>query len=186
MSDRSIQEAIQKLAGTQLSDEVYLIPCTVDSVDLSTRSCSCTAIGGTAVTEINGVLLMASVDDGFLIIPSLDSTVIVSYSKRQPPFISLFSAVEQVLIITGEASISIKDGLTQLNDGSFGGLVKVAALTTKINNLENLLNNFITLYNAHFHPVAGSTTTPTVSIETGVITLTQRAEIENITIKHGS
>jgi len=71
------------------------------------------------------------------------------------------------------------------NEGTLGGMVKAGAATEKLNNIENLLNNFIGLYNAHTHPVIseGAPTGPTESTEGGVLTPTTQADIENPKIK---
>lgn len=189
MSDRQIQDAIERMAGTHLKDELYMIQCTVDSVDLSARTCNCTAVGGQAVNEINDVRLMADVDDGFLIVPSIGSTVFVTYSKRNDPIISLFSSVDQVIIITGSTLLSVKDGSVTFNDGSFGGLIKIDELTKKLNNLESLVNDLATKYNQHTHILTLSsgtgTAAPTTTQEPKTLTATQKKDLENALVKHG-
>lgn len=165
MGDRKIQEAIQQLAGTHLTDEVYMIPCVVDSVDLETRSCDCTPIGGNASTEISGVQLMAEVDDGWLLEPAIGSTVIVCYSRRNVPYIALFSELERVTLVT-------KSGI-QFNGDEFGGLVKIEALVTKLNNLESAFNAL----NAKVAILAP----PALP----ALVLTTRLELENDKVQHG-
>ena len=188
MMDREIIEAIQKITGTQLNDPVGLVPCTVNSVDLAARTCDCTAIGGETANDIPDVELMAEVDDGFLLVPAVGSTVIVTYSKANVPFVSLFSAIDQVVIITGNSQVIIQNGLIQLNDGSYGGLVQVINLVQKLNNLENLVNDLVAKFNMHVHPGVQSgagSTGPTVSLETGTLTPTEQADIENTEVTHG-
>lgn len=77
------------------------------------------------------------------------------------------------------------DSLTLL-DGSFGGLVEVVALTTKLNNLENLVNDLVSKYNVHTHPVSGASTGVPVIPETTTLMPTVRADIENSEILHGT
>lgn len=207
MTNRQIIEAVQKMTGTQLSDNVRLLTATVDSVDEAKRTCIVTTVSSQGRVTIEGVQLMASVDDGFLLVPAIDSTVIVAYSTFNQPFISLFSGVDKVLLVAGEnnasiqvdadgllleieqTKVQIKDGEIQLNDGAMGGLVKVIELTQKLNNLENLVNGLIAKYNAHTHILTLSTGTgtaaPTVTQETGTLTPTQRADIENDKIIQG-
>jgi len=201
MGDRSIIEAIQKISGTQLTDNVRLLSATVDSVDVAARTCIVTTISSQGAVTIENVQLMASVDDGFLLVPAVDSTVLVVYSTFNQPFIAMFSELEKVLIVAGEnnaslqidadgllleiadTKLTISDGLTKFNDGQLGGLVKLLSLVTKLNNLENLVNNLVTKYNAHTHILTLSTGTgtaaPTTATETTVLTPTQRADIEN-------
>lgn len=174
-----LKQAIQQLAGTHLNDEVSLIACSVDSVDISARKCNCVAISGNGITELPNVQLMADVDDGFLLVPAEGSTVIVSFSKRNEPYVAMFSAIDKVLMTANNF---------QFNDGSYGGLTRTDVLTEKINNLENLLNDLIEKYNTHTHPgvsSGSSTSAPTVLQEDQTITPTVRQEIENTTVIHG-
>jgi hypothetical protein len=166
MSDRKIREAVQQLAGTHLTDKVHIIPCVVDEVDLETRSCTCTPIGGKAATEITGVQLMAEVDDGLLLVPAIDSTVIVCYSDKNVPYIALYSELEKATLVT-------LNGI-QFQGGELGGLVIISELLEKINNLESAFN----LLNAKVNSLA-----PTPVIEP--IIPTERSEIENTSVTHG-
>lgn len=171
MSDRNIQEAIQILSGTHLSDKLYFIDAEVKSVDEQDRSCVVIALSGKVGSEYT-VRLMASVDDGILAVPAVGSTVIVSGSDFTTGAIVQYSEIEKIIF----------------RGGDLGGLVKVIELTEKLNNLEELLNNLITKYNTHTHAgvtSGGSSTAVTSAIETGTITPTQQAEIENDKITHG-
>lgn len=189
MGDREIQDSIEKLAGTHLKDEVFFTHCSVDSVDLSTRSCDVTAISGSAVGAITGVQLMTEIDDGFLLVPTVGSNVLVGYSKRLVPFIAQFSQIDQVLIITGNTSLGIKDGSVQFNDGSYGGLIQIQQLITKLNNLENLVNDLTTKFNSHTHVLTLSsgtgTAAPTTTMESKTLITTKQSDLENTLITHG-
>lgn len=136
MSDRSVQAAIQKLAGTFLIDPLQLVPATVTSVNQSERTCDCTPIGGNAVTDIEGVQLMGEVDDGFLLIPAIGSTVLVVYSTRNVPYIALFSAIEKVILVT-------LSGI-QFQGGELGGLPTSPGLLERLNLIETSLNAALT------------------------------------------
>lgn len=79
----------------------------------------------------------------------------------------------------------------QLQDGSLGGLAIVDKLVEKYNNLENLVNNLISLYNTHIHIAIDSitaapiTVAPTVSLQSNVLIPTQALDIENTDVTHG-
>ena len=123
-----------------------------------------------------------------MLVPAVGSTVIVTYSKTNVPCVCLFSAIDQVVIITGNSQVIIQNGLIQFNDGSFGGLVKVVSLVEKLNNLENLVNDLIEKFNEHVHPGVQSgpgSTGPTAALETDMLTPTEQSEIENTAVKHG-
>lgn len=181
-TDRQIKEAIQHLAGTHNKDEIKLVQCEVESVDVDTRTCNVVTISGLATYTIENVALMSAIDDGVLILPKIGSIVSVIHNKKGIKFVSQFSEVESIVIITGDTTIEIKDGLVQFNDGSFDGFVKIKDLVEKLNNLENLVNQFIGLYNGHVHASNGVVTT---SVVTKTLTPTQQSDLENTKITHG-
>lgn len=182
MGNRQIIEAVQQLAGTQLTDQVYLIPATVVSVNLDENTVDCEPIGGNAITDMPAVQLMAEVDDGFLLVPAVGSTVLVLFSKRQPPYVALYSELQSVQVTIGDRSLTIDAEKTIFNSGEFGGLIKIADLVDRLNNAENLINDLITKYNAHTHASDGA---PPLPIEPGTLTPTTVEMIENPTVTHG-
>jgi hypothetical protein len=165
-----LTRTIQELAGTRNQDEVKLYQCNVNSVDLSKRTANVTTITGTANLTFDA-LLTAGISDGLVITPEIDSMVYILMSKYTLPFIVTFSDIMQFDIMGGE----------------FGGLVKVVELTQKLNNLENKVNEIITTFGTHTHAVTavGVPTLPTSTPISGILTISQRAEIENINVKHG-
>lgn len=170
MSDkRQIKEAIERLSGTFMQDSVKLFLANVDSVNEAERTCDVTPLTDNATTSYPSVLLMAESDDGVLIIPTINSNVLVNVSKRGIAYVCMFSEIDKVTIITKT--------LTQFNDGSFGGLVKVQELVDKINRLENT-------FNSHTH-VATSFGTPTTPPATPIAPITIVTDIENDKIIHG-
>jgi len=126
---------------------------------------------------------------GLLFVPAIGSTILITYSTYNVPFVSQFSELSQVLLIAGSSQVSIVDGKLMFNDGSLGGLVEVAALVTKLNNLENLVNDLAAKFNSHTHILTLSsgtgTAAPTAAPEATTLTPTQRADIENTTVTHG-
>ena len=189
MSDRDLTEAIQKLTGTHKDDRVQLVVATVDSVNIKSRTCNVTTVSGKGSTAIENVKLMATVDDGVLIVPAIGSTIFISYSTYNVPYVTLFSEVDKMLFISGSSSLLITDGKIAINDGSYGGLVEVGKLVTKLNNLESLVNDMAGKFNSHTHILALSsgtgTAAPTLAPETTVITKTMRSELENVSVVHG-
>ena len=179
MSDRSVKTAVQKLAGTFKEDTVQLIIGTVESVDEDKAICSVKIQNDVTLPNVS---LQASICDGLLIIPVVDSTVYVLTSKYNTPLVIQWSDIDKFMLQVGDSYLEVK------NDGSFDGLVKVGALVDKINALENLLNGFITIYNSHTHtaPSGGGPTSVTSAIESQQISpITQQKDIENELIKHG-
>lgn len=164
-----VRESVQKLAGTYLKDIIQIFLCTVDSVDEPNRQCDCTPIGSDSTTSLPGVLLCAENNNGLVVFPHVGSTVIVALSTRNTAFVLMYSDVDKV----------------QFMDGSFGGMVKVIDLVTQLNNVQNLLNQFITIYNTHTHAVSGAATAVPNQVETSTVTPTVRSDIENTLITQG-
>jgi hypothetical protein len=100
MNDK-ITNAVQQLAGTFLADNVHLVTATVTSVDEASRTCAANTIGGKASTDIQDIQLMAEVQDGVYYLPSVGSTIIVSYSTRNAPFVVLFSKIDKIVSVVG-------------------------------------------------------------------------------------
>lgn len=204
MGNATIRRAIETLAGVKGEDKVSLVAAEVTSVNEAERTCSVQVLTGIGQTEIENVQLMASIDDGLLLVPTIGSTIIVSYSAYNQPFVSLFSELSKILLVAGENNASIQmdasgvvieiaetkllisDGLTRFNEGNLGGLVKVIELTNKLNALENKVNDIISKFNSHTHILTLSTGTGTAAATanpvSGTLTPTNRGDIENTKI----
>lgn len=173
--DRNIIEAVEKISGSQLNDKVHLYACTVNSVNVGARTCQVTTLSSKDSVTIDNVKLMAAVDDGIFVVPTLGSTVYVIYNNHAIPYVALFSQVDSILFVSGSNAISISSaGGIQFNDGSLGGLVEVSALVTKLNNLENAFNAL----NAKVNVLALSPIIPP-------LVDTVRGDIENTKITQG-
>ena len=174
-TDRNILESIEKISGTQFRDKVHLFSCTVNSVNIGARTCQVNTLSSKDSITIDNVKLMASVDDGIFIVPSVGSTVYVIYNNHAIPYVALFSQIDSILFISGTNALSISGtGGIQFNDGSLGGMVEVASLVTKLNNLENYFNALNTKVNA---------LAPTPVIPPLINTV--RADVENTKITQG-
>lgn len=164
---KELRDALKTL--TKPNNDGYSKVCTVDSVDLVNRTCYCIPINEDA--DITEVRLMANIDDGFLLIPEVNSIVVVSFLSDSSAYVSLVSKVSEV----------------HLNGTNFDGLVKVQDLTDKLNALENKVNDLITACSSQVVTLAPSGTFPLASFFTSVtpLTPTTQTEIENIKIKQG-
>ena len=166
---------IRTLLG--ISDEVSVIDAEVVSVDLSRRVCKVTAVSGKSANEITA-RLMASVDDGCLMIPKVGSNVIVSFSDFVQPFVSMFSEIEKIVWLGGEYDgVPIVKHPTNSNKG----------LLKKINNLENQINDILQVLKTTTIPLAPSGTYPFASLYASILPLTpitSQTDIEHPNIKH--
>ena len=170
---RDLAEAIRTLSGFD-DIEFESVLCKVSDINLTDNTCTCTPVNGNA--PYYDVLLSCDLSKGFLLIPANDSFVICTETSNTTAYISMVSNVTQIYL-AGDTN---------------GGLVKVTDLVTRLNNIENLVNAFIALYNAHIHVGVDSITTapitisPTVSQQITTLTPTIRANIENTKVKHGN
>lgn len=194
MSDRAIITAIQKMAGVFKKDNAYYVIAKVDSVQDET----CTVIiqSGEAELKLDDVRLQVEVCDGLLITPVTGSNVLVCLSTYNPPYVALFSDIDEYYLQVGDsADLITNDGKRKLNGGEYGGLIKSIdpdntqiGLLARLNKVENLLNEFIALYNTHTHTSSapGATTSPPAQTETNLISpITSRSDIESDYITHG-
>ncbi len=171
--NRQIKEGIQRLAGTWGKDFVSIIDAEVISVDEAKRTAVVKPLSGDYDANIT-VNLLANPNDGFILIPSIESTVIVAMTNKNDYFVVQFSDIDKVRITIGNFEILMTESELLLGDGSYDGLVKVSDLVSKLNNIENKLNTIITW---------GASVTP--PLVTTPMVLTQQVELENTKIKQG-
>ena len=123
--------------------------------------------------EISGVRLQAESASGMLLIPAVDSFVIIAPIDDFEYVVVMFSELESI----------------QFLDGSYGGLVKVTELVQKVNNLENKVNSIINTFNLHTHAgvtTGAGTSGPSATPISGTLTPTQVSDINNPLVTHGT
>lgn len=173
MSDRGLKDSIQLLAGTFNKDIVSIVACTVDSVNKDARTCDCTAITGDAITDIASVQLMTEVGDGLLLLPTVNSTVIVAITTRNTAFVLMYSDIDSIV----------------MRGGLLGGLIKIDDLVKAITTIQKDLNSIKQVFSTTWTPVpndggaALKAAAATWAAQT--ITQTQRTDLENTKITHG-
>lgn len=160
-----IKEAIKFLSKD--GNEAQFILCTVQSVDLTKKTCVCEPLSNGA--ELMDVKLMAKNQTGFYIIPDVDSQVIVCVQENLS-YITMFSTVQEI----------------QLNGDNYDGIPIIGTLVQKLNNLENAFNQFVVLYNAHTHAETSVNTLVPSTLNTNVLINTTQTELENTTVLHGN
>jgi phage baseplate assembly protein gpV len=111
----------------------------------------------------------------------------IDVSVKNKVKVNITDSGGEVDLTVGSSTVVIKNNLIEFNGGSNNGLVKVAALVTKLNNLENDLNNLKTVFTS-WTPVpndggaalkAGVTTYAAASL-----TPTVQANLEDVKVKH--
>lgn len=143
-------------------------PATVKSVDATALTCVVELADETEITDVRLKAAIDEVNDGIVQIPVVGSTVLVGSigNKVNVRVVIMFSTVTEVLFY----------------GGTNGGLTKIGALVTKLNNLENKMNDLIAYINTHSHAANGSPPAPTYA--GGNLTVTQQGDLENTKVKH--
>jgi hypothetical protein len=183
-----IRNALYSLFKTfGLSSEAF--SAEVLSVEVNTRSCTVRSISSETEVEYANVWLMPEQSDGILQIPAVGSTVIIQNNKNLQPYVVMWSTISELLYVVNQTVFTMTDGLTKFNEGSNDGLVNIKPLVTKINAVENLLNDLITQFNAHTHvtscPAGGGSAAATLTPETGTIApITAQADLEDTKVVH--
>lgn len=167
--DRSLKNAIQRMAGTFNKQYLTLTSGNIVSVDNTTRQCVVLLDNDVEVS----CKLMAAVGDGLYLIPSVDSTVAVIYGTYEDAYIIMCSDVD---------SISFKGS-------ELGGLVKVIDLVSQLNTIQNGINDLKNIFSS-WTPVpndGGAVLKTLLSTwQNKLLNLTQRSDIENTSVSHGS
>lgn len=189
-----LAQAIQQLAGTFNRDWAEILLCTVTAVDEDNFTCTCDSLTGEAVTEGITVKFNAESNDGFSVVPAVDSTVMVANSTRNGYYIFMTSDIQAVVcVIDGQNSFRFDSSGFKWNDGLFGGMAKTPVLTSKLNALETVANQLIATAATIQAFASGSPTTPvtngtlgTMFAAIGLVPLvpTTQIEIEDNKIKH--
>lgn len=170
-STEDIRKAIK---GLSEKTGMVNILCKVESVDLVNKSCYCQPVFGGA--DIQDVRLIADNQNGFLIIPAINSVVIVSMLNQAVGYVSMFSNVQEI----------------QLNGDNFGGLIKIDNLKsqydTNFTNLKAAIQAALAPVDAIM--VALGMPAPLASqifntAAQSVVNL-NKTPLENTTVKHGN
>ena len=111
---------------------------------------------------------------GFILAPTINSIVKVAFTDDQQAFVSMVSEVDFIY----------------LNGNDYGGLVQVQPLVDKINALENNLNAVLAALKGITVtiPSGGGAVAfaPFFSAISSITPTTQKADLENTTVLHGT
>jgi len=121
------------------SERMYSEICTVVSVDETKRTCVCQPIDDSAQLQKVRLQSVGNQSKGLVCIPKVGSFVTVSFLDSRNGFITQTAELDKILIDTD---------LVQFNGGSLDGMVKVNDLVTKLNNLENDINDLKTVFSS--------------------------------------
>lgn len=160
-----IKKALKEL--TKSDEEVYSIVCTVDSVNLTNKTCYCLPIDESRA-DLLGVRLIADIKTGLLIIPKVNSVVVVTMIDKSSGYVAMFSEVDSIAL-NGEAN---------------GGLVKIDNLILQLNTQLTALKAAIS---AGFAAIVVDSGTGSAAYNASVASVQNlnKTPLENTTVKHG-
>ena len=165
-------------------NELYSIQGTVKSINVNIRTCVVTPTNGGP--DILDVRLEADYTEGsttaskgFFVVPTVSSLVIITFMSKEESFISAWTSIDNVVA---------KQGEWIFNDGLNSGLVKVAEMTSRLNDLEALFDQLQTDFTA-WVPAAGDgglalKTVLTAGYLNETVPESVQTEFENLNVKH--
>lgn len=193
----SVAELVQQLAGTYGISPVQVMTCEVTKVSSSERTC--TVLPLTDNLEPFAAQLMADIQDGLLILPTVGSTVKIMLSEIITPTVIQYSAIDEILIVSGGSAIKIYSTGVELQGTDFGGLMKVTPSVKAWNDLQNDVNNLKSIFSTLAAGAAGVLTSAVgspdafaavfasaiLSYSAAPLPITTATQIENPKVKHG-
>jgi len=203
---------IVKGAGGINAPATYI--ATVNSVNEDARTCSCTSVNGPTDISLDTVLLMSEVNDGLLVIPAIDSTVIIQSTPNSMPVVLMFSQIDKVISNAGGSTLQIDSDGLQLDGNKYGGIMQITPSVKAWNDTQNDINNLksdistilgtantlqagLAVLSASSAPVIGSALstlflpyiTQVISSLTTYagqnLTVTEKSDVENPKVQHG-
>ncbi len=126
-------------------------------------------------------------DVGMYVIPAVDSFVVIGKIDGGVDFVLIkHSIIDKVIIKIGEMTMECSEEGFVFNDGENDGLVKVADLVTKLNNLEGKVNDILQAVSGISVALAPTGSFPLAPFFASIQPLveTQQTEIENTDVKH--
>ena len=195
MYERQIAEKIRQIAGVRedgTSSAIMMGLVVAGSVDMDNLLCDVVLTGDDEEHPTQGVLLNSAqgINAGITLIPADDSVVWVAELDGPGKWgVVKCGKLLKMLVTVGSSTVEIKNGEITLNDGSLGGLVKVEELVTRLNNLEDDINNLKTVFSTGWVvvPSDGGSALKLAAATWAAqqLTDTQRGDIENTNIKQG-
>jgi hypothetical protein len=166
-SKQNIPQMLREIVKDR--NEIYSVVGKVISLNENERSCDVEPLNGDA--DLFGVRLQAdlSASTGAVVIPKIDSHVIVTFLNNSTGFVSVCTDVDKIHVEC--------DSIT-FNGGSNDGMVLINELVGKINRLEDAHNAHVNAFNSHIHVTSATTGT---GGPIGVITPPNQPSTELIT-----
>ena len=140
-----IINALKSLMYNEIKPNLYLVQ--VVGVDLDKNTCYGTTSLADSETYINDIHLSTAPNDGFILIPSVNSTILCVRNTVDNEYYMISSEdLDDVYIRVNNHAINVTNynvnaTKTTFNNGTNKGMVKVTELITKLNRMENTIQN---------------------------------------------
>jgi len=132
----------------------------------------CTVKSRITESTYSDIRLQSQAGNGVYLVPAVGSVVLVQWINDTAGYVAMYSDVESIKFL----------------DGSYGGLIKIEDLVSKINNIESDINDIKTVFQT-WVAVSGdggaALKAAAAAWYGSPITETQKADIENDKITHG-
>jgi hypothetical protein len=169
---------------------IQVSPAKVIAVDQANYTVDVTFPTGFELPEVR---LKTSVDgnkNGFVLIPEVGTNVLVSLigNIKDECFVVSFDKIAKVLFVGNDKMVVSFDaeGNVIFNEGMLGGIVKIEQLISRLNAIEQKVNDLILACKSQVVTLAPAGTFPMASFFTSVTNLesSQRSDLENEKLKH--
>jgi len=141
--EEELSDVFEQLVDNVVNKQnYYAIKGKATNIDEAKRTCDLEPFNEMAKRTNIRLQSVVSETLGFVLIPKLNSTIVVSFFDSKKGYVTLTSELEKILIDTN---------LTQFNGGALGGLIKINDLVTNIQKIETTLEALIVTFNAHIH-----------------------------------
>lgn len=129
--------------------------------------------------ELHDVRLNAVIDEGvkdrFVVFPAVGSFVLVlMMGDATEGLVVATSKIDKVVVKMGDVGLMMTTGGIEMNGGKLGGMIDIAKLTSKINDL-------VTVFNNHTHVVSSGGTANAIASKASTLS---KGDYEDLKVKH--
>lgn len=152
------------------AERFYSQVAKVVSVDETEKTCSVEVLNGPEISDVR--LQQLSGDNGFLMVPTVDSLVIISYTDKTTAFVSMFSYIDRVIF----------------QGGTNGGLTITPELVSNLDKNNQILQDLLTVLTGAPIPEPGNGAPSALQAALSVLltgkTVGDFSGVENVKFKH--
>lgn len=158
---------MKRISGNRLSYDLCV--GTVKEVNEEQGTCVIEREGRPAMHDVRlNAVIDEKIKDCFRIIPSQGSHVLVMcMGEATEGLIVATSKIDKVIIQTGDVVVNVSASGVVMNGGKLGGMIDIAKLTDKVNELVDTFNN-----HTHTIPSGGITTQGSATAQATTVPVT--------------